>query len=61
MDTGFTLDVDGECVCTLQEFLETNQEGLEESEVLAIRALKIGESFGSGGGAFATWTVKRVS
>ena len=61
MDTAFTIDADGQCICTLQEFLENNQEGLEESEIEAIKALKVGESFGSGGGAWATWTVKRVS
>lgn len=54
------LEIDGEHRCTLAEFLDAN-EGLDADERGAISGLAIGESYSGGGGAAATWSVRRVS
>lgn len=45
----------------MDEFLDDNAEGLDASEVAAIQALDVGDTYHGGGGASATWTVKRIA
>lgn len=44
---------------TLDEFLDAN-ESLDPEEVEAIRALQPGQSYASGGGAAAEWTITHI-
>lgn len=53
-------EVDGEVVCTLPELLEVN-EGLDDGDREALRALKVGETHELGGGAWAVCAVRRIS
>ena len=55
-------DIDGECVCTLAEFLGANEDSpIDDADRDAIAALAIGESVTLGGGASAEYTIRRVS
>lgn len=61
MDPRYILD-SGECapfMTSLDDFLSAN-EGLDAEEIAAIRALKPGETYRSGGGAAAEWSITRT-
>ena len=47
--------------CTLSEFLEANEDGLDETEIADLRALKVGDEMPFGGGAAALSIVRRVA
>lgn len=56
-----TIRIDGEHECTLAEFLADNEDGLDPEEIEGLESLEVGESFTSGGGAWASWTVERLT
>ena len=59
LDRRFDVD-DGEWEGTTMEFLEENQE-LDDCEIDALLSLSIQQELVIGGGAFATFTIRRVA
>jgi hypothetical protein len=58
-----TLEIDGEHVCTLAEFIADNAEWMErgaDAEVVAVLGLMVGEQTTIGGGAAAAVTIRRT-
>jgi hypothetical protein len=53
------LDDEDPVTTTLGEFLKDNEDGLDASEVRAIKKLRPGESYSGGGGASPEWKVTR--
>ncbi len=53
------LVVDGNVETTLLGFVETNQQGLASDAISDVCRLGIGEEYGGGGGAAASWSVRR--
>lgn len=54
------LRIDGEHECSLLEFLDANREGLDDIEIAAVTALRVGEFVLLGGGAAAWCRVERI-
>lgn len=59
----YILESDGESPMTvaLDDFLKDNEEGLDSSEVRAIKNLRPGQSYEGGGGAAPEWKITRKS
>jgi len=53
--------IDGEVECSLADFLADNEMPEDDGERLAVERLAPGESYTGGGGAWAEWTVRRLS
>lgn len=53
--------IDDEHECSMGDFLDDNAEGLAAEDVSAILALGVGDTYHGGGGASATWTVRRIA
>lgn len=56
----FTVVIDGRTRATVCQFLAANREGLGAATRRKILALKPGEIYREGGGARASWSVRRV-
>lgn len=56
----FTVVVDGAHRSSVCTFLHDNREGLAASERRKILALKPGQTYRGGGGAWAEWSVRRI-
>ncbi len=59
-DAAIRVIIDDETECTLRDFIEAN-ETFDAADVARFRALKVGESVMLGGGAGATYAVRRTA
>jgi len=46
--------------CHVSEFIDANKETFSAAEIRAIRRLRPGQKYSGGGGAWGSWTVRRV-
>jgi hypothetical protein len=47
--------------CSIREWLDVNEEGISAAERRAVSRLRPGQTYSGGGGAWAGWTVRRMS
>lgn len=46
--------------CSVSEFIDANRETFSATEIRALRKLRPGQKYSGGGGAWGSWTVRRV-
>jgi len=47
--------------CLVSDFIDANRETFTASEIRSIRKLRPGQTYSGGGGAWASWTVRRAT
>jgi hypothetical protein len=47
--------------CSVRDFIDANRETFTAAEIRSIRKLRPGQTYSGGGGAWASWTVRRAS